>query len=120
MDETDVRVIAPDVGGAFGLKIGIYPEDILACLLAIDTRRPVKWIEDRTEHFRGAAHAREAVHALTLGGRRATARFSRCATRTWSTSAPITRRSGPPLLTELHVRRARTASTMPRSTGASC
>ena len=40
MDETDVRVIAPDVGGAFGLKLGVYPEDILASLLAIDTRRP--------------------------------------------------------------------------------
>ena len=70
MDETDVRVIAPDVGGAFGLKIGIYPEDIIAALLAIDTRRPVKWIEDRMEFFRGAAHAREAVHALTLGADR--------------------------------------------------
>ena len=67
MDETDVRVIAPDVGGAFGLKIGVYPEDIIAALLAMDTRRPVKWIEDRTEFFRGAAHAREAVHTLTLG-----------------------------------------------------
>jgi aerobic carbon-monoxide dehydrogenase large subunit len=70
MDETDVRVIAPDVGGAFGLKIGVYPEDIIAALLAIDTRRPVKWIEDRTEFFRGAAHAREGVHALTLGADR--------------------------------------------------
>ena len=67
MDETDVRVIAPDVGGAFGLKIGVYPEDIIAALLAMDTGRPVKWIEDRTEFFRGAAHAREAVHTLTLG-----------------------------------------------------
>ena len=70
MDETDVRVIAPDVGGAFGLKIGVYPEDIIAALLAIDTRRPVKWIEDRTEFFRGAAHAREAVHTLTLAADR--------------------------------------------------
>ncbi|HEX2438891.1 MAG TPA: xanthine dehydrogenase family protein molybdopterin-binding subunit, partial [Methylomirabilota bacterium] len=70
MDETDVRVIAPDVGGAFGLKIGVYPEDIIAALLAIDTGRPVKWIEDRTEFFRGAAHAREAVHTLTLAADR--------------------------------------------------
>jgi carbon-monoxide dehydrogenase large subunit len=70
MDETDVRVIAPDVGGAFGLKIGVYPEDIIAALIAMDTRRPVKWIEDRTEFFRGAAHAREAVHTLTLGADR--------------------------------------------------
>ena len=62
MDETDIRVIAPDVGGAFGLKIGVFPEDIIAALLAIDTRRPAKWVEDRMEFFRGAAHAREAVH----------------------------------------------------------
>src|SRR5262249_33743138 len=40
MDETDVRVIAPDVGGAFGLKIGVSQEDIIAALLAIDTRLP--------------------------------------------------------------------------------
>ena len=40
IDEGEVRVITCDVGGGFGLKLGIYPEDVLACLHARDTRRP--------------------------------------------------------------------------------
>jgi carbon-monoxide dehydrogenase large subunit len=64
-----VRVVASDVGGGFGLKIGIYPEDVLACLHSITTRRPVKWIEDRVEFFRATTHARESVHRVRLGAR---------------------------------------------------
>jgi aerobic carbon-monoxide dehydrogenase large subunit len=71
--EAEIRVVAPDLGGGFGLKLGIYPEDVLACLHSIDLGRPVKWIEDRTEHFRSSTHAREAVHdaeiAATKDGR---------------------------------------------------
>lgn len=67
LDESDVRVIASDVGGGFGLKLGIYPEDVLACLHAIELRRPVKWVEDRLEHFRATTHAREAVHEFRIG-----------------------------------------------------
>ena len=44
-----VRVIAPEVGGGFGCKIGKYPEDILACYFAMKLGRPVKWIESRSE-----------------------------------------------------------------------
>jgi carbon-monoxide dehydrogenase large subunit len=67
LDEGEVRVIASDVGGAFGLKLGVYPEDVLACLHAMALRRPVKWVEDRLEHFRSTTHAREAVHDFTIG-----------------------------------------------------
>jgi carbon-monoxide dehydrogenase large subunit len=67
LDEGDVRVIAGDVGGAFGLKLGVYPEDVLACLHAMALRRPVKWVEDRLEHFRSTTHARESVHDFTIG-----------------------------------------------------
>lgn len=67
LDESEIRVVASDVGGAYGLKLGIYPEDVLACLHAIDLRRPVKWVEDRVEHFRATTHAREAVHDFTIG-----------------------------------------------------
>jgi carbon-monoxide dehydrogenase large subunit len=67
LDEGDVRVITSDVGGGFGLKLGVYPEDVLACLHAIDLRRPVKWTEDRLEHFRATTHAREAVHDFAIG-----------------------------------------------------
>ena len=57
LDEGEVRVVASDVGGGFGLKLGVYPEDVLACLHACELRRPVKWIEDRLEHFRATTHA---------------------------------------------------------------
>lgn len=66
LDEGAVRVSASDVGGAFGQKIGAFPEDFLACLHSMLTGRPVKWIEDRMEHFRSATHAREAVHDVRL------------------------------------------------------
>ncbi|MEA2279703.1 MAG: aerobic carbon-monoxide dehydrogenase large subunit [Solirubrobacteraceae bacterium] len=64
-----VRVLASDVGGGFGLKLGIYPEDVLASLHAMALRRPVKWVEDRVEFFRASTHAREAVHSVRLGAR---------------------------------------------------
>ena len=73
LPESDVRVVSSDVGGGFGLKLGAYPEDVLACLHAMQLRRPVKWVEDRLEHFRATTHAREAVHdfriAATKDGR---------------------------------------------------
>jgi aerobic carbon-monoxide dehydrogenase large subunit len=67
LDEGAVRVVVGDVGGGFGQKLGIYPEDVLACLHSRDTRRPVKWVEDRIEHFRAATHGRESVHDARLG-----------------------------------------------------
>jgi carbon-monoxide dehydrogenase large subunit len=67
LDESWIEVVASDVGGAFGLKLGVYPEDVLACLHAMALRRPVKWIEDRLEFFRATTHAREAVHEFRIG-----------------------------------------------------
>jgi carbon-monoxide dehydrogenase large subunit len=67
LDEGSVRVVVGDVGGGFGQKLGIYPEDVLACLHAKDTRRPVKWVEDRNEHFRASTHGRESVHDARIG-----------------------------------------------------
>ncbi len=69
LDEGAVRVIAADVGGGFGLKLGVYPEDVLACLHAMSLRRPVKWVEDRNEHFRATTHGRESVHDYRIGAR---------------------------------------------------
>jgi carbon-monoxide dehydrogenase large subunit len=69
LDESSIRAIASDVGGGFGLKLGIYPEDVLACLHAMALRRPVKWIEDRLEHFRATTHGREATHDYRIGAR---------------------------------------------------
>ena len=62
-----VRVIAPDVGGGFGGKGVLYPEDLLVALAAIRLGRPVKWVEDRLEHMQSAIHAREQVHEIELG-----------------------------------------------------
>jgi len=62
-----IRVIAPDVGGGFGIKGVLYPEDLLVGLLAMRLGRPVKWIEDRLEHMQSAVHAREQVHEIDVG-----------------------------------------------------
>lgn len=59
LDEGRIRVIVPDVGGGFGAKLHYYPEEVLVCLLAMRLGRPVKWVEDRLEHFRATVHARE-------------------------------------------------------------
>ena len=53
-----IRVVAPDVGGGFGAKGSLYPDEALAASLARRLRRPVKWIEDRSENFRAMAHGR--------------------------------------------------------------
>ena len=67
LDEGCIRVVAADVGGGFGLKLGLYPEDVLAALHAMALGRPVKWTEDRLEFFRASTHAREAVHEFRIG-----------------------------------------------------
>jgi len=69
LDEGDIRVVTLDVGGGFGLKLGAYPEDLLACLHAISLRRPVKFVEDRNEHFRATTHGRESVHDYRIAAR---------------------------------------------------
>ncbi len=66
LPEDRVRVVAPDVGGGFGVKGVLYPEDLLVALLALRLGRPVKWVEDRVEHFQSAIHARDQVHDVTL------------------------------------------------------
>jgi aerobic carbon-monoxide dehydrogenase large subunit len=64
LDEERVRVIVPDVGGGFGVKLHYYPEDVLVAVAAMRLGRPVKWVETRAEHFAATVHAREQrVHA---------------------------------------------------------
>ena len=62
--ESRLRVLAPDVGGGFGVKGQIFVEEILVPWLALKTGRPVKWIEDRREHLVASIHARDHVHTL--------------------------------------------------------
>jgi aerobic carbon-monoxide dehydrogenase large subunit len=66
LPETRVRVLVPDVGGAFGVKIQTYPEEILLCLLARRLGRPVKWVEDRWEHIVASTHGREQFHDVEV------------------------------------------------------
>ncbi|RZL86128.1 MAG: hypothetical protein EOP73_31990, partial [Variovorax sp.] len=68
-----VRVKVPDVGGGFGMKTGIYPEDVATAWCAHQLRRPVQWSADRSEEFIASAHGRDvdgrAEMALDATGR---------------------------------------------------
>jgi carbon-monoxide dehydrogenase large subunit len=59
MSPERIRVTAPRLGGGFGCKEMVYPEEILVPAVARKLRRPVRWLEDRREHFASATHARE-------------------------------------------------------------
>jgi carbon-monoxide dehydrogenase large subunit len=66
MPESQVRVISPDVGGGFGVKAQAYPEEVACALAAMSLGVPVKWLEDRREHFLASHHSRQHTHAATL------------------------------------------------------
>src|SRR5260370_26432374 len=51
LDENRIRVVTPDIGGGFGAKFIVYPEEGAVAAAALLLRRPIKWIEDRREHF---------------------------------------------------------------------
>ncbi len=59
LDETQVTVISPDIGGGFGQKIALYREELTVAALARHLDRPVRWREDRLENLTSASHARE-------------------------------------------------------------
>lgn len=61
-----VRAIAPEVGGGFGAKANLYPEEILVCWLARRLGRPVRWTATRTEDFATTTHGRNLFARLTL------------------------------------------------------
>jgi CO/xanthine dehydrogenase Mo-binding subunit len=59
---SSVHLYEGHVGGGFGIRGEIYPEDVLVCAAALRMRRPVKWIEDRREHLIAANHSRQQLH----------------------------------------------------------
>jgi CO/xanthine dehydrogenase Mo-binding subunit len=66
--DAQVEVIAPDVGGGFGVKImHPWPEELLVPWAAMRLGREVKWTEDRREHFLSSAHERGQIHDVTVG-----------------------------------------------------
>jgi carbon-monoxide dehydrogenase large subunit len=68
--EANIRVIAPDVGGGFGSKIHIYPEEYLLAVAAKLSGRPLKWIENRTENLQATHHGRAQIFDIELAARR--------------------------------------------------
>jgi carbon-monoxide dehydrogenase large subunit len=68
--ETRIRCIAPQVGGAFGTKIFLYPEYVLVAAVAENLGRPVKWIESRRENYVATTHGRDHITDLEVGARR--------------------------------------------------
>ncbi len=68
LPESSVEVIAPDVGGGFGPKIMLfYPDELLVPFAAMRLGRPVKWTEDRQEHFTAVNQERGQVHDVEVG-----------------------------------------------------
>jgi aerobic carbon-monoxide dehydrogenase large subunit len=67
LPEARVRCLALDVGGGFGLKGHVYPEDLVIPFLARRLGRPVRWIEDRQEHLLCSAHSRDQLHEVEVG-----------------------------------------------------
>ena len=60
--ENSIRVKAWDVGGGFGVKDQVYPEEVMASYVARKLKEPIKWVEGRSESFLASTHAREQVH----------------------------------------------------------
>jgi aerobic carbon-monoxide dehydrogenase large subunit len=70
LDEAAVDYVELDVGGGFGARGEFYPEDFLVAFAARRFERPVKWIEDRREHFTAIGHAREMTGDIEIACRR--------------------------------------------------
>lgn len=66
LDQTQIRIVSPDVGGGFGYKGILLAEDICLGWLAMHLRHPVRWIEDRREHLTAGANCREHHYSITV------------------------------------------------------
>jgi carbon-monoxide dehydrogenase large subunit len=70
LPESRVRVVVPDVGGGFGQKGHLYPENVVVAVASMITGRPVKWIETRRENLISAAHSRQQVHYVKIAAKK--------------------------------------------------
>jgi aerobic carbon-monoxide dehydrogenase large subunit len=68
--EDSIRIIAPDVGGGFGVKIAHYPEEVIAAWASRKLSRPVKWTETRSEHMSSTIHGRDQIDYIKVGAKR--------------------------------------------------
>jgi carbon-monoxide dehydrogenase large subunit len=67
LDENRIRVVTPDVGGGFGAKFIFYSEEVVVSAASMLLNRPVKWIEDRREHFIGSIQERDQYWDVEIG-----------------------------------------------------
>jgi aerobic carbon-monoxide dehydrogenase large subunit len=70
LDPAAIRVVAPDVGGGFGAKVGIDRDAILVGWAARHTGRALRWVETRSENLVGMTHGRDQQHSIKIGGTR--------------------------------------------------
>src|SRR5947207_2684001 len=70
LPQHQVHVIVPEVGGGFGSKLNIYPEEMVAAFAAMKLQRPVKWIEDRSENLAATIHGRDQVDYVEIAATR--------------------------------------------------
>src|SRR6266699_3735332 len=70
LPQHQVRVIVPEVGGGFGSKLNIYPEEALVSFAAMKTGHPVKWIEDRSENLVATIHGRDQIDDIEVAATR--------------------------------------------------
>ena len=70
IEQADLRIITPDVGGAFGAKFGADPEHAVICWVARQLGRPARWAETRNENLVGMTHGRAQMQTITIGGSR--------------------------------------------------
>jgi carbon-monoxide dehydrogenase large subunit len=70
LGQDQVRAIAPEVGGGFGAKINIYPEEYVAAAVSKKLGLPVKWIEERSEAFVATTHGRDIIGYLEMAAKR--------------------------------------------------
>jgi len=70
IDQAALRIVTPDVGGAFGAKFGADPEHAVVCWVAGRLGRPARWAETRNENLLGMTHGRAQRQTITIGGSR--------------------------------------------------
>jgi carbon-monoxide dehydrogenase large subunit len=70
LPQHQVRVIVPEVGGGFGSKLNVYPEEMVAAFATMQLGRPVKWIEDRSENLAVTVHGRDQVDHIEVAATR--------------------------------------------------
>jgi carbon-monoxide dehydrogenase large subunit len=65
IDERKLRLVVPDMGGGFGAKRVLYPEELMVAALALKLKKPVRWLDDKREHLLTSIHCREHHHKVT-------------------------------------------------------